>query len=381
MGPATGFRLGPYRIVEPLGAGGMGDVYKAHDTRLDRDVAVKILKNRFSERFEREARAISALNHPHVCSLYDVGSQDSTNYLVMELVEGAPLQGPLPVAEAVRHGIEIADALDAAHHKGIVHRDLKPSNILITRNGVKLVDFGLAKAAAVSAAAGSTITQEGQIVGTLQYMAPEQLEGKEADARSDIFAFGCVLYEALTGRPAFAGTTPASVIAAIMSAEPQPLAEAQPLAPAALDRVVRTCLAKDPEERFQSARDLRRALEWSLAGTTEHASSRLWWLPWILAAFALAALLLLVVLRQPAVQPALATVRFRFGEPEGTWLQRFITQQSFAVSPQGGQVAMIAFGARGSMIWVRRLDSLEPVALPGTEGPRMLFWSPDSKYI
>src|SRR5438445_10875059 len=208
-----GMRLGPYEILAPIGAGGMGEVYKARDTRLDRIVAIKVSNGQFSERFEREARAVAALNHPHICQLYDVGP----NYLVIEFVEGTPLQGPLPLKEAVEYAGQILDALDAAHSKGITHRDLKPANILVTKQGIKLLDFGLAKQSAALAKDGATLTQaltsQGQIIGTLQYMAPEQLQGKETDARSDLFAFGCVLYEMLTGKRAFAGDSAASVIA------------------------------------------------------------------------------------------------------------------------------------------------------------------------
>jgi serine/threonine protein kinase len=240
--------LGCYEITAPIGAGGMGEVWKARDTRLDRIVAVKISKEQFSERFEREARAVAALNHPHICTLHDVG----LNYLVMEYIEGQPLKGPLPPAQAVEYAGQILDALDAAHRKGITHRDLKPANVLVTKQGIKLLDFGLAKQAGLAgAAADATLTQaltaQGQIVGTLQYMAPEQLQGKEADARSDLFAFGCVLYEMVTGGRAFEGESAASVISAVMEREPVPLTGVP-----ALERVVRRCLAKDPDQRFQN---------------------------------------------------------------------------------------------------------------------------------
>ena len=277
-----GSTLGRYRILDKLGEGGMGDVYRACDTRLDRTVALKVSKAEFSERFEREARAVAALNHPNICTLHDVGP----NYLVMELVEGAPLKGPLPVEKAVEYAGQILDALDAAHRKGITHRDLKPANILVTKQGIKLLDFGLAKRA-VSAggkrrhASPQALTSQGQILGTLQYMSPEQLQGKEADARSDIFAFGCVLYEMLSGKRAFEGSSAASVIAAILEREPAPLDVAPPL-----DRVVRTCLAKDPDQRFQTALDLKRALHWSTSPGSESqpgtARSRPW--PWMLVA-------------------------------------------------------------------------------------------------
>ncbi len=252
-----GEKLGPYEILAPIGAGGMGEVYKARDTRLDRIVAIKVSKEQFSERFEQEARAVAALNHPHICQLYDVGP----NYLVMEFVEGAPLKGPLPLEKTVEYAAQILDALDAAHQKGITHRDLKPANILVTKQGIKLLDFGLAKQAVRLGEDDVTkaLTDQGQIVGTLQYMSPEQLQGKEVDARSDLFSFGCVLYELLTGKRAFDGTSAASVIAAILEREPAPLEIARPL-----DRVVRRSLAKDPDQRFQTARDLKAALAWAL---------------------------------------------------------------------------------------------------------------------
>src|SRR5712692_7211008 len=257
---SDGTRLGPYEILAPLGAGGMGEVYKARDTRLDRIVALKTSKAQFSERFEREARSIAALNHPHICQLYDVGP----NYLVMEFVEGPPLKGPLPVEKAAEYAGQILDALDTAHRKGITHRDLKPANILVTKQGIKLLDFGLAKLkTAPLTETDGTVTQpltaQGQILGTPQYMSPEQLQGKEADARSDLFSFGCVLYEMLTGKRAFEGASSASVIAAILEREPAPLNLAPPL-----ERVIRTCLAKDPERRFQTALDLKRALNWTI---------------------------------------------------------------------------------------------------------------------
>ena len=296
---AAGSRLGPYEILAPIGAGGMGEVYKARDTRLERTVAVKVLPQHLSKseevrhRFEREAKTISSLSHPHICALFDVGNQDGVEYLVMELLEGETLadrlgRGPLPAEQVLRYGIEMADALDKAHRQGIVHRDLKPGNVMLTKSGVKLLDFGLAKAferpldaarrgqaaaehdptakhsltALPTMGHAQNLTQEGTILGTFQYMAPEQLEGRETDARTDIFAFGAVLYEMATGRKAFAGTSQASLISAIMKDEPAPIATVQPMSPPALDRVVRTCLAKDPEERWQSAHDIKSELAW-----------------------------------------------------------------------------------------------------------------------
>jgi len=256
---SAGEKLGPYELQSLLGEGGMGQVWKARDTRLNRTVAIKVAKEHFSDRFEREARAIASLNHPHICTLFDVGP----DYLVMEYIDGKPIKGRLSVEAMLRSAIEIARALDAAHRIGIVHRDLKPGNILVTKSGVKLLDFGLAKMAAVPSqdSVTRTLTQEGTILGTLQYMAPEQLEGREADARSDIFSLGCVLYEALTGVPAFGGGSGASVIAGIMERNPEPLTGA----PSSVARAIQRCMAKDPDDRWQSARDLAAVLELAAA--------------------------------------------------------------------------------------------------------------------
>ena len=285
----SGSKLGPYEILSSIGAGGMGEVYRAKDTRLDRIVAIKILpdhqagKPELRDRFEREARAISSLNHPHICTLYDVGHQDGVDYLVMEYIEGETLaarlvKGPLPLDQVFKYAIEIADALSKAHRQGIIHRDLKPGNIMLTKSGAKLLDFGLAKLrqqssasvpiSQVSTAAGA-ITAPGMILGTLQYMAPEQVEGKAADARADIFALGAVIYEMATGKKAFEGKSQASLIAAILEREPAPISSLQPMTPPALDRVVKTCLAKDPEDRWQNAQDLKRELGWIADGVSE----------------------------------------------------------------------------------------------------------------
>src|SRR6266851_2391099 len=276
----AGERLGPFEVLALIGAGGMGEVWKARDTRLDRIVAIKVSREKFSDRFEREARAVAALNHPHICTLHDVGP----NYLVMEYVEGVPLKGPLPIDKAVEYAGQILDALDAAHRKGITHRDLKPANILVTKQGIKLLDFGLAKQTGPIPQDGATLTQaltqHGQILGTPQYLAPERLQGKETDARSDLFSFGCVLYEMLTGKRAFEGQSVASVIAAILGREPAPLHEAPPL-----ERVVRRSLAKDPDQRFQTARDLKAALTWAMEQPSPSAAvkpARRW--QWIAAA-------------------------------------------------------------------------------------------------
>jgi eukaryotic-like serine/threonine-protein kinase len=294
MSLPSGTRLGPYEVLTPLGAGGMGEVYRARDTRLDRTVAVKILPSHLSndatlrQRFEQEAKAISSLNHPHICALYDVGHQDGTEFLIMEYLEGETLaklleKGPLPLAQVLKFGVEIADALDKAHRQGIVHRDLKPGNIMLTKSGAKLLDFGLAKAAVplmtgetlTTAATRTTpVTQQGTIVGTFQYMSPEQVEGKEVDGRSDIFSLGAVLYEMVTGQRTFQGKSQLSVASAILEKEPVPISTIQPLTPPALDHAIRRCLAKDPEDRWQTARDLLLELKWiSEAGSQ---AARLW---------------------------------------------------------------------------------------------------------
>src|SRR6266436_2867220 len=289
MSLSPGTKLGPYEIQSPLGAGGMGEVYRALDTRLDRAIAIKILPDHLSQnpeaqqRFEREARAISSLNHPNICTLHDVGHQDGTDYLVMELLEGETLadrlaKGPLPVAQILKYATDICEGLERAHRSGVVHRDLKPGNIMLTKTGAKLMDFGLAKSEPVPAlatAASSSLTIEfsspvashpltgqGLVVGTFQYMSPEQVEGKEADARSDIFALGSVVYEMATGKRAFEGKSHASIVAAILASEPQPISAVQPMSPPALDRVVQGCLAKDPDERWQTAHDVKLQLQW-----------------------------------------------------------------------------------------------------------------------
>jgi serine/threonine protein kinase len=269
-------RLGPYEVLALLGAGGMGEVYTARDTRLDRTVAIKICKGRFTERFEREARAISSLNHQHICALYDIGREDSVEFLVMEYLEGETLEarlrrGALPLEEALRIATQVASALDAAHRKGVIHRDLKPGNVMLTRGGAKLLDFGLAKRSEPVALSGTnafgptatqTLTAEGTILGTFQYMSPEQLEGKETDGRSDIFSFGAMLYEMITGHKSFQGSSYASLIAEVMSTNPPPVSTIQPMASPMLDHIVQRCLAKSPDDRWQSARDLQRELEW-----------------------------------------------------------------------------------------------------------------------
>src|SRR5271170_1017209 len=291
MALTSGTKLGPYEIQSPLGAGGMGEVYRARDTRLDRTVAVKVLASHLSsspelkQRMEREARAISSLNHPHICQLYDIGSQDGTDYLVMEFLEGETLaerlrKGAMPLAEVFKVGIAVAEALAVAHRSGIVHRDLKPGNIMLTTGGAKLMDFGLAKplgtAASGSGTAGSgtappsftaaatlsgptplsPLTTAGSIIGTIQYMSPEQIEGKEADARSDIFAFGAVLYEMVAGKRPFAGKSQISLASSILESDPEPVGKLKPATPPAFEHVVTTCLQKNPDERYLAAHDI-----------------------------------------------------------------------------------------------------------------------------
>src|ERR1700733_11687808 len=298
MALTSGTKLGPYEIQSPLGAGGMGEVYRARDIRLDRTVAVKVLASHLSsspelkQRMEREARAISSLNHPKIGHLYDIGSQDGTDYLVMEFLEGETLaerlrKGALPLVEILRIGIAVAEALALAHRQGIVHRDLKPGNIMLTKSGAKLMDFGLAKSAAGGLGSGvssapllsaartmsgaspvSPLTTAGTMIGTIQYMSPEQIEGKEADARSDLFAVGAVLYEMVTGARPFEGKSQISVASAILEKEPEPISTAQPLTPPAFEHIVTACLAKNPDDRIQSAQDIALQLKWIANGGT-----------------------------------------------------------------------------------------------------------------
>src|SRR5580704_1245626 len=382
LAPAT--RLGPYEILTPLGAGAMGEVYKARDTRLDRIVAVKISNEQFSERLEREAHAVASLNHPHVCTLHDIGP----NYLVMEYVEGTVLRGPLPVAQALNYAAQICDALDAAHKKGIVHRDLKPANILVTKSGIKLLDFGLAKLAKTPDppidATLTALTGKNEIVGTLYYMSPEQLQaqgtGQEVDARSDIFSFGLVLYEMLTGKRAFDGSSPATVIAAIMERPAPSIAD---VAPPALDRVLKRCLEKDPENRWQSARDLKAELEWIAQapsdGRTAAASTpRPTWLPWVaagvLALVAAAASWVAYRSTRPADLKPLVRLDVDLGRD--VYLTA-VGGSDVIISPDGARIAYLSRGR----IFTRRLDQASATALPITQGATSPFFSPDGQWI
>jgi serine/threonine protein kinase len=403
---AANTRLGPYEIIAPLGAGGMGEVFRARDTRLDRTVAIKICTGRFTERFEREARAISSLNHPHICALYDIGREGTVEFLVMEYLEGESLEarlrkGPIPIEEALQIAIQIAGALDAAHRRGMVHRDLKPGNVMLTRGGAKLLDFGLAKMNEASGLSGTELTQltaaqpitvQGTILGTLQYMSPEQLEGQEADARSDIFSFGAMLYEMITGRKGFAGSSQAILIAAVMMTAPPPVSTLQPMASPALDRLVRTCLAKSPDDRWQSAGDLSRELEW-IAETGSEADvpapvaakrrsrERMAWIAAGLAAvlFVASAVWIAVHLRNEPAPPAM--VQFQIPVPDKL---NFFFYQLPAVSPDGQR---IAFTASGSLLGTQRLFVRSLNAATATEipvsgsSPDYPFWSPEGQQI
>jgi len=399
---APGTKLGPYEVVAPLGSGGMGEVYRARDARLERDVAVKILPQHLSSdpdlkaRFEREARSISALSHPHICHLYDIGSQDGTDYLVMELLQGQTLaqrleKGPLPLKQALECGIQIAEALEKAHKNGIVHRDLKPGNIMLTKSGAKLLDFGLAKPtggmAAMTSASVNTmskpLTAEGKIVGTYQYMAPEQVEGKDADARTDIFAFGAVLYEMVSGKRAFTGKSQISVLSAILESDPKPLSASQPQTPAALDHVIQRALAKDPEERWQSAADVKAELKWiaeggSQAGIAARVSAG--GSPWTRLGWPLAALLLLVVIGGGAA--------WWFGARQTPRAMYFNSSVSFpandiGLSPDGRLLALVAYSDQANkyVIWVHEVGGRGAVAVPGTEDASHPFWSQDGRSI
>jgi serine/threonine protein kinase len=401
---STGAKLGPYEILSKIGAGGMGEVYRARDTRLERTVAIKVLPSEFSrraefrKRLEREARTLSSLVHPHICSLYDVGQQDGADFLVMEYLEGETLgqrllKGALPARQVLQYGIEIADALERAHRHGIIHRDLKPGNIMLTKDGAKLLDFGLARVEATAAPSNETLTlletqdhkltEKGVVLGTFQYMAPEQLEGKEADARTDIFALGAVIYEMATGKAAFSGSNRTSLITAILASEPPAMTSLQPLTPPALERVVKTCMAKDPDTRWQSAQDLKLQLEWiaeggSQAGLPAPVAARRRSrekIAWTLVALLTVAAVVFGIgflKRAPKSPPR---VSFAINPPPGLV---FPDMMEFAVSPDGRQVAFIPSDGQ---IWMQRLDEFVPRKLPGTDGGESIFWSPDSRFI
>ncbi len=412
---SAGAKLGPYEVISAAGAGGMGEVYRARDTRLDRTVAIKILPEHLSSnpeakhRFDREARAISSLNHPNICTLYDVGHQDGTDYLVMEFLEGETLaerlrKGPLAPELVLKYGIEICEGLEKAHRGGVTHRDLKPGNVMLTKTGAKLMDFGLAKTATASAPPSSSLTMtlsgpsadqpltaRGTVVGTFQYMSPEQLEGKEADARSDIFALGAVLYEMATGKRAFPGKTQASIVAAILASEPQPISVVQPMSPPALDRVVKTCLAKDPDERFQSVHDLKVQLKWiaeggsqagvaaPIAGQRKNRERILWGAIALLFAGCVA----LAAIHFGAAKTERQVIRAYIPPPEKSTFA-FIGDHTgpVVISPDGTRLVFAALGPDGrQMLWLRPLEAASSQPLPGTVDAAYPFWSPDSRSI
>jgi Tol biopolymer transport system component len=421
MSLASGVRLGAYEVLSLIGAGGMGEVYKAKDTRLDRTVAIKVLLEQFAadperrERFERESRAVAALNHPHICGLHDVGeapspasptsSADPIRFLVMEYLEGQTLaerllRGLLPASEVMRFAVELADALDHAHRRGLVHRDLKPSNIMITKMGAKLLDFGLSKlqpdanlvALSTLSPGDIPLTAAGEVLGTYPYMAPEQLMGCEADARSDLFALGAIVYEMATGRRAFEGTTAATVMGAVLHIDPPPVSSLQPMAPPALDRIVMRCLAKDPDDRWQSARDLMLELKWIAGSKTDapiapapgpfKTRERMAWL-------ASGLMLVLLVLgsgvgifyfrQAPLDEPV---QRLSLLPPLNVRPAGLGAGGGATISPDGRRLAFVATGVDGKkVLWVRALALLDAQPLPATEDATYPFWSPDSQFI
>lgn len=417
MALAAGTRLGAYEILGQIGAGGMGEVYRARDTRLERTVAIKVLNSQLTAsaelraRFEREAKIVSQLQHPHICVLHDVGSENGTEYLVMEFLDGEALaekvkRGPLPTSELLKIAVEIADALTKAHKAGIIHRDLKPGNVMLTKSGAKLLDFGLAKpmaASAVAASSGSAsvfaaaatmtspaspLSSAGTVIGTVQYMAPEQIQGQEADARSDVFAFGVVLYEMATGKRAFEGKTQSSIVGQILAVDPPPIASLQPMSPPALSRLVSTCLAKDPDERFQTIHDVKLRLQ-EIAETPEFPqSSTKAALPGrtlvalfacvAVTLFALATVMVFSFLKKtPTAQPTQFQVDL--GALQVVWQT---TGSRVAISPDGRTAVMLLHGDTiKPQLFVRRMDSLAVTAIPGTEGGTQPFFSPDGQWL
>ncbi len=412
MALQPGTQLGPYEIISAVGSGGMGEVYRARDTRLDRTVAIKVLSSDLSAdselkgRMQREARAISSLNHPQICTLYDIGQENGIDYLVMEFLQGETLaerlrEGPLPLTEVLRYAMEMADALQNAHRQGIVHRDLKPGNIMLTKSGAKLLDFGLAKvhtqtekgvAVSTLPTRHDPVTKKGVVLGTFQYMAPEQLEGKDADSRTDMFAFGAVLYEMATGKRAFNATSEASLIAAILKDEPTPLSRIQPMTPAALENLVKSCLIKDPEERLQNATDLKHALRWISDSISQQmpqssANAAVWsrrsllpWsrrslLPWSLFAAAVAISVALFLFKRSEENALRSSNRITFTAPP----EYAVT--NLAVSPDGQTVVYEGTAPAGSKLFLRHANDFETIALAGTEDGEAPFFSPDGKWI
>jgi eukaryotic-like serine/threonine-protein kinase len=413
MALTSGTKLGPYEIESQLGAGGMGEVYRARDARLDRTVAIKVLASHLSslpelkQRMEREARAISALNHPNICHLYDIGSETGTDYLVMEFLEGETLadrlgKGALPLGEVLRIGSAVAEALAFAHQHGIIHRDLKPGNIMLTKAGAKLMDFGLAKSVAAGALGSQSnapllsavntltnaspmtpLTTVGAVIGTIQYMSPEQIEGKPADARSDLFALGAVLYEMLTGKRPFLGKSQISVASAILEQNPEPLSAVQPLTPASLEYVVNTCLAKNPDDRFQNAHDVALQLRWiaqrassgisAAQPTGTHAKSRER-TAWVVAAFLALLLVGLAAWWRGSRSPE--TISY-FDAPLS------FEAQDVAIAPNGHTVVIAGHGEsqRSNVLWIYEPGSQEAKTIPATDGANFPFWSPDGRSL
>ncbi len=388
----------------------MGEVYKARDTRLDRTVAIKVLATKqldsveARDRFGREARAVSGLNHPNICTLYDIGHQDGLDYLVMEYLEGETLQdrlarGPLPLDQTLIYAVQIAAALDRAHRQGVVHRDLKPGNIMLTKAGAKLLDFGLATmhdSAAATATSALTsmptqaLTTPGMIMGTIQYMVPEQLEGKQADARSDLFAFGAVLYEMVTGRKAFEGKTQASVIAAILERESPAPSSLQPASPPALDRVIAACLAKDPDERWQSAHDLMLELRWIAEGSPTASAASAPEKPktahrggWIAATLLLATTLALAAAYYRRAPAQTRVLKFSIAPPDQATIELVspVFTSLPALSPDGRHLVFAARRDGKIQLWIRDLDSVLSRPLDGTQAGSNPFWSPDSRFV
>ncbi len=410
MSLTAGTKLGPYEIVGALGSGGMGEVYKGRDTRLDRTVAIKVLPAQLHldllarERLEREARVISALNHPRICTLHDIGNQDGVDFLVMEYVEGETLaarlvKGPLPLEQALQYAIDLASALDRAHRSGIVHRDIKPGNVMVNRAGIKLLDFGLARVSQPVRGGGektvADLTNSGVIVGTVQYMAPEQIDGGTIDARTDIFAFGALLYEMVSGRKAFEGASVGSIVAAIVERDPPRLSSVQPLAPAALDRVVATCLAKDPDDRWQTARDLMRELQWVAESradsvgmvrpmTRRRTGAALAVAIAMIGIAAAAAAFVTIRNRARDVPSAVNDVRFSVYPEAGSAFATSagsVVAPQFALSPDGRNLVFVATSEGRNMLWARSLDALAARAIVGTEDAADPFWSADSRSV
>ncbi len=419
MALTTGTKLGPYEIQSPLGVGGMGEVYRAKDTRLDRIVAIKVLPSHLSsdpelkQRMEREAKAISALQHANICTLYDIGTQDDTDFLVMEYLEGQTLadrlaKGALPIDQVLKIATEIAQALEKAHQQGIIHRDLKPANIMLTKAGAKLMDFGLAKPEMTIApqavgpftpstptvnlvsltSASSPLTQKGSIVGTFQYMAPEVVQGAEADARSDLFSFGCVLYEMITGRRAFEGKSQLSVFTAILEKDPEPITASQPLAPPMLARVVRACLAKDPADRFQSAHDIAMDLRWMMdSEANEPAKGSVQFNGSWAAGLAALVLIFIVIAgyagyRWAKSSEAQVSIHAEIPAPDKFALDTTGDAGGMPVlSPQGDKIAFVAHSGETKQLWVRSLSNDSAQQLDGTAGAAHPFWSPDGRYV